>query len=82
MHSIQIRKVDQTVYNRLKKAAQLHHRSISNEALSLFEKALGVAQYENLDGLFGEMDSTVKETRAKYGDAPSSTTLLREDRDR
>ena len=84
MPSIQIRNVKNEIYKQLKTSAELHHRSITNEALSILENALEAEAYSHphFKTPFDEVDFMVKEMGAKYGTAPSSVSLIREDRDR
>lgn len=82
MHALQVRNVPDKVYERLRDASKVHHRSISGEVLHLLEAALGDYKVAGQGDLLSEITSVREDIARRYGVAPSSVDLIREDRDR
>jgi plasmid stability protein len=82
MHVLQVRNVPDMIYERLKNASKVHHRSISGEVIHLLEVALGGNGVAGHTDLLGEISSVREDIAQRYGVAPSSANLIREDRDR
>ena len=80
MSILHVRNVPQELYVRLKQRAETQRRSLSAEVVTLLEWAI-----EEVDRASGMSLESIRRRRffepASVG-APSSTTLLREDRER
>jgi len=80
MASIYIRTIPPVIYERLKKRAKRHHRSVTQEAAVILEEALGKPEDQ---GEVWDMVNKLREhLRARYGTFKDSTPLLRHDRQR
>jgi plasmid stability protein len=77
---LHIRNVPETLYDRLKERAQTENRSLSAEVIVLLNQALSEAEQAQADVL-----ASIRRRRFFHpagANAPDSTTLLREDRQR
>jgi len=81
MHALQIRNFPDELYEKLKKQAKSHHRSLAGEALSVLEQHL-LGSPLSRDALFNEIAGVREEIAQQYGTADSSVSLIREDRQR
>ncbi|MDD5673503.1 MAG: hypothetical protein PHC61_05030 [Chitinivibrionales bacterium] len=79
--AIQIRNVPKYLYGKLKSASKAHHRSISGEALAILEAAVEVNEYPR-NNVLRSIDAVRETIEASYGRTPSSTAMIRQDRDR
>jgi plasmid stability protein len=81
MHALQIRNLPDELYEKLKKQAKSHHRSLAGEALYVLEQHLHGSSFSR-DDLFDEIAGVREEIEQKYGATHSSVSLIREDRQR
>jgi len=80
MSILHVRNVPEQLYERIKARAETQRRSLSAEVIALLESALEEAERDTATTL-----QAIRERRERYPispDAPDSTLLLREDRDR
>lgn len=80
MTILHVRNVPEQLYERLKARAETQRRSLSAEVIALLESAIEEAARDPAVTL-----QAIRERRARYAispDAPDSTLLLREDRER
>lgn len=80
MTILHVRNVPEQLYERIKVRAETQRRSLSAEVIALLESAIEEAEHDPAVTL-----QTIRERREHYPvspDAPDSTLLLREDRER
>ncbi len=80
MTILHVRNVPEQLYERLKARAETQRRSLSAEVIALLESAIEEAEHDPTVTL-----QAIRERRERYTispDAPDSTLLLREDRER
>ena len=80
MSILHVRNVPEQLYERIKARAKTQRRSFSAEVIALLESALNEAERDPAATL-----QAIRERRERYQispDAPDSTHLLREDRER
>lgn len=85
MHVLQIRNVNDYVYQKLSESAKRNHRSLAGEVLHILESAVGAGanrETGEYDQLFREIENTRLAMVRESGVSPSSVDLIREDRDR
>lgn len=80
MPTLTIRNLPPDIYDRLKKRAKQHRRSITQEAAFIIEEALGKA--ETPSESWRQVDRLRELIRSRYGTFPDSTPFIREDRQR
>ncbi len=80
MPTLHIRNVPETLYDRLKERAQTENRSLSAEVIVLLGQVLNEGEQAQADLLAGIRRR--RSFRPAGVNAPDSTTLLREDRQR
>ncbi|MBN1314101.1 MAG: Arc family DNA-binding protein [Anaerolineales bacterium] len=80
MPTLHVRNVPEELYSRVKKSAEVRHRSLSAEVIALLESAI--------EGAERNTEATLSSIRRRRtfnpvaAGAPNSTDLLREDRSR
>ncbi|MBN2391446.1 MAG: Arc family DNA-binding protein [Anaerolineae bacterium] len=80
MTILHVRNVPEQLYERIKARAETQRRSLSAEVIALLENAIEEAEHDPTITL-----QAIHERRERYPvspDAPDSTILLREDRER
>ena len=80
MTILHVRNVPEQLYERIKVRAETQRRSLSAEVIALLESAIEEAEHDPAATLYA-----IRERRERYPvspDAPDSTLLLREDRER
>jgi len=80
MLTLYIRDFPEDIYQKIKKRAKLHRRSISQEAVTIIEEVLNRPKKE-LE-LWDEIDLIKERIYARYGSFGDSAPLIREDRQR
>lgn len=81
MRTIQIRDVPDNVYEQLASSAKKNHRSVRGEILHMLESAYAGYPTATAEDLYRQISAVREEISQKYGVAPSSVSLIREDRD-
>lgn len=76
MATLTIRKLDDTVYERLRKQAQRNNRSLEAEARQVLEQ-----RTRSIDDIVADLTIFHDEMTAKHGLLPDSTPLIRALRD-
>ncbi len=80
MPILHVRNVPESLYDRLQQRAQEQNRSLSAEVIVLLDVALETTQHSQADLLAGIRRRRF--FRPSSSDAPDSTTLLQQDRQR
>jgi plasmid stability protein len=80
MPGLTIRALPAEVYARLKERARRNRRSITQEAATIIEDAVGQTRVPA--DPWAEMNRIREALRTKYGDFPDSAGLIRDDRKR
>lgn len=76
MATLTIRKLDDQVYERLRKQAKANNRSLEAEARDILDR-----KTRRLDDIVADLRDFHKEMVAKHGYLPDSTPLIRQMRD-